>query len=62
MTYCNQVIACRSDPKDDREKKPFEMLASITLKTVIKRYRICTELYKKAVMEYTMIPYFLLKE
>lgn len=53
MTYCNQVIAFRSDPKDDREKKPFEMLASITLNTLIKRYRICTELYKKAVMEYT---------
>lgn len=46
MTYCNQVIALRSDPKDEKGKKK-----SITLKTAIKRYRICTESYKKAVME-----------
>lgn len=56
MTYCNQSIALRSDPKDEKEKK------SITLKTAIKRYRICTDSYKKAAMEYIMIPYFLLKQ
>jgi len=43
-------------------KETYEVLASVTLKTVLKMYRTCTKLYEKAAMEPTMILYFLLKE